>query len=285
MARSDALATPLKKFPGAKLTPFLDDESCLWNEFLISGNHLHVSHGTEIVRVQTIGLSGDFDPTCDAADCDASARGARDAGLIKNFAVLASRLSQLAAASALINCSPFDPDLGPQPYLCSAAAPSCPDGYTCVARPGRDHVCQRDEMSPDSGGNTEPCSADMREPNETIEAPTIVPIPEMGEVHEIAAVLCPETDLDVYRLNVDVTGKSVRVEIGYDSRVGPLDVALLNSIGVVIRTAMPTNGDANKLRADFNNLAAGLYYGRVQGMQVRAGYDVSFIVTSGALPP
>jgi hypothetical protein len=198
--------------------------------------------------------------------------------------VSASRLSQLLAAVTLINCSPFDPELGTQPYLCSAADPSCPDGYTCVARPGRDSVCQQDELSPDSGGTDQPCLADTREPNEVIEAPTIVPIPEMGEMHEIAAVLCPETDLDIYRLNVDTTGKNARVEVGYDARVGPLDVALLNSIGVVIRTAMPLPSDANRLRADFNNLATGFYYARVQGMQVRAGYDISFIVTSDALP-
>lgn len=208
-------------------------------------------------------------------------RGGPDAHLIKNVAVSVSRLVPLAAVGALFGCSPFDPDLGPQPYLCTPADPSCPDGYTCVERPGRQHACQRDESSPD-GGN-EPCGADLQEPNETIEAPTIIPIPETGEMHMLAALLCPETDLDVYRLNVDVTGKNVRVEVGYDAKVGPLQVELLNSIGVSIRTATPTNGDANKLRADFDNLASGFYYGRVQG--VRAGYDISFIVTSNTLPP
>lgn len=198
---------------------------------------------------------------------------------------MTSRLSQLLAASALVGCSSFDPDLGSQPYSCTTTDPACPDGYSCVARPGRDSVCQRDDLTPDSGGSSEACATDTREPNETIEAPTVVPIPEQGETHAISAVLCPETDLDIYRLNVDATGKNVRVQVNYDARVGPLQVELLNSLGVSIRTATPVSGDENKLRADFQNLATGLYYARVQGMNLRAGYDASFIVTSGVLPP
>lgn len=201
--------------------------------------------------------------------------------------VLYSRIAPLIAATAAISCTPYNPDLGLEPFLCGSSEPRCPDGYSCVERVGSEKVCLRDDVVYDAGagdGNLQ-CSGDTLEPNETIDHATDVPIPEMGETHTVMAVVCPVSDQDLYQLNVDSTGLNVRVEVNYLSSLGQLDVDLLNSTGIEIRPGTPTNGNLDKLRADFLNLAAGVYYGRVQGMGMLNNYEVTFVVTGGTLPP
>jgi hypothetical protein len=171
--------------------------------------------------------------------------------------------------------------------LCGDGDPRCPDGYVCVERIGNDKICQRSEDIADAGGDGSLlCSGDSElEPNETIEMPTEVPIPEAGETQMFSAVICPATDIDIFRLNVDVTGKSVRAELSYASQQGELVLELLNSAGVEIRAATRINNDPDKLRADFENLAQGYYYGRVKGTDVLNNYDITFTVTADTLPP
>jgi hypothetical protein len=199
--------------------------------------------------------------------------------------VIALRVAPMIAALTVVGCSPYDPDLGPRPFFCGTSEPRCPDGYVCVERVGSDNVCDRTEAVADAGGDGNlMCSADAaREPNESTDVATIVPIPDAGEMHTVAAVVCPETDIDMYRLNVDTTGKNVRVEVSYQSAMGQLTVDLLNSTGISIRTATPTNNNNDKLRADFNNLAQGTYYGRVQGAV--NNYMATFVVTASPLTP
>jgi hypothetical protein len=200
--------------------------------------------------------------------------------------VLSSRVSPLIAALAAIGCSPYDPDLGAQPFICNDREPRCPDGYLCVERIGSDKVCLREEAVADAGGDANlVCSGDTLEPNDTVESPTLVPIPDAGETHMLTAVICPNTDRDIYRFNVDVTGKNVRIEVNYESAAGQLAVDLLNSTGITIRTGTPTNNDTDKLRADFANLAQGVYYGRVESTGFLNNYGIAFIVTANPLPP
>lgn len=136
----------------------------------------------------------------------------------------------------------------------------------------------------DAGGDANlQCSGDTLEPNDTIESATVIPTD--GDTHSLDAVICPSAVLDVYRLDVDTTGKSVRAEVNYDAAAGQLVVELLNSTGLAIRTGTSTNNDPDKLRADFTNLAQGVYYGRVKSMGGLNNYGVTFVVTAGALPP
>ncbi|HEY5920991.1 MAG TPA: hypothetical protein VIV11_04940 [Kofleriaceae bacterium] len=192
------------------------------------------------------------------------------------------RIAPLLATA--IGCSPYDPDLGAQPFFCGDGEPRCPDGYVCVERVGTDQICAREDGVADAGGDGNlMCSADAAmEPNDTISNPTLVPIPDVGETHMVSAVICPMTDIDVYRLNVDTTGKNVRVEVTYESLRGELTVDLLNSTGIPIRTATPTNNNPDKLRADFANLAQGTYYGRIKG--VVNNYAATFLVSASPLP-
>lgn len=203
--------------------------------------------------------------------------------------MLLSRIAPLIVAAGAIGCSPFDPDLAAQPFLCGASEPRCPDGYVCVAGSGSADVCALPEAGPDGGGDGGGlhCNADdVREPNNTPDSATMVPIPDAGDTATIDAVLCPETDIDVYRVTVDTTGKSIRIDVTYDSQRGPLAVDLLNSTGLVIRSATKVGNDPDHLRADFDNVASGVYYGRVQVMSsgFRADYHVT-LVAANPLPP
>ena len=202
--------------------------------------------------------------------------------------MLASRIAPLIAVAA-IGCSPFDPDLGPHPFLCALTDPRCPEGYVCVDGAGSDEVCELPDSGSDNGGDAGlQCDVDSdREPNDTTEAATVIPIPQAGDTDMIDAVLCPETDIDVYQLIVDTTGKAVRVDVSYDSRLGALTIDLLNSTGLVIRSASQVGNDPDHLRVDFENLASGAYYARVQAMgaDFRANYQATFVITADPLPP
>jgi hypothetical protein len=201
--------------------------------------------------------------------------------------VLASRIAPLIAAAA-IGCSPFDPNLGAHPFLCANTAPRCPEGYVCVDGPGSGEVCALPHAGPDGGGGDSGLQCDVdsdREPNDAIETATL--ISQTGATDPIDAVLCPDTDIDIYHLTVDTTGKAIRVDVSYDSSRGPLAIDLLNSTGLVIRSATRVGNDPDHLRVDFDNLASGDYYARVQAMDAgfRSNYQVTFIVTADPLPP
>ena len=198
--------------------------------------------------------------------------------------MLLTRVS-LVAALAAVGCSPFDPDLGAQPFLCGDREPRCPDGYSCIERVGGESVCLSGDVIADAGGDARlQCSGDSLEANETIELATVIP-EEGGDTHMLDAVICPEADLDVYRLNVDTTGMNIRAEVNYESAGGQLVVELLNSTGISIRTGTQMANNPDKLRADFANLAQGVYYARVKGMNDLNNYSITFIVSSSPLPP
>jgi hypothetical protein len=204
-------------------------------------------------------------------------------------AVQVSRIAPLIAVTA-IGCSPYDPQLGAHPFLCANTRPRCPDGYVCVPGEGSAELCALPASVPDGGGTTGDsglqCGVDSdREPNDTIATPTL--ITETGGTTPIDAVLCPETDVDIYQLNVDTTGESIRVDVIYNEANGPLAIDLLNSTGLVIRSATRVDNDPGHLRVDFENLASSAYYARVQPMDTafRTNYQVTFLVTAGPLPP
>jgi hypothetical protein len=130
------------------------------------------------------------------------------------------------ASIVVIACSPYDPDLGDQPFLCGTSDPRCPDGYVCIERVNDDKVCERAETAADAGGDGNLlCSRDAAlEPNETIETATGAAIAADGVAPPIAAVICPDTERDTYRLDVATTGQNVRVEVTYqlDGHLDPL---------------------------------------------------------------
>ena len=57
------------------------------------------------------------------------------------------------ALALLAACSPYDPTLPAQPFLCGSAEPKCPDGYTCVSS-GTLMVCASTAPGAFDGGIT-----------------------------------------------------------------------------------------------------------------------------------
>jgi hypothetical protein len=202
----------------------------------------------------------------------------------------------LSAAALFAACNPYNPDLGDTPFRCGTSDPVCPDGYRCVEHSSANRPCEPDDGTelPDGGGDTDsglsacvpPLPDAELEPNENIADPYPTPIPPNTDFDLIGAAICSDSDVDVFRFVVDVTGKNGRLEMTYNAANGVLLLDMLNSTGVSIRAGTPTGGDNNKIRADVANLAQGTYFAQVKGMPgSRNTYNIKFIVQSGTLPP
>ncbi|HLU65890.1 MAG TPA: hypothetical protein VKZ63_06425 [Kofleriaceae bacterium] len=154
-----------------------------------------------------------------------------------------------------------------------------------------DQFCEAESALLDGGAGDSgpPCPTDPLEPNQSVENPADLPIPEQGDEYTSSGLyICPETDVDVFRFDVDVTGKNARIEVSYAERgeLEELEVHMLNSAGVSIRAATPVGGDNGELRADFANLAQGVYYAEVKGTgETRVEYTLHVLTTSDELPP
>jgi hypothetical protein len=186
---------------------------------------------------------------------------------------LETTLASAALALLTIACSPYNPDLGDLPFRCGQDEPRCPDGYVCDES-GTPAVCRSEgqasgaDARPSSGdGGNLSCNDDSQlEPNDSITDPTITPIPDFGPDYELVALaICPDTDVDVFRFRIDVTGKNATVDVTYNSTRGTLVLDILNSTGVSIRQGAPAGGNNDVLRAEVANLPSGVYYARVGG--------------------
>ncbi len=187
---------------------------------------------------------------------------------------LALFLSAGALAFAM-GCNPYDPDIGEVPFRCGTEDPPCPDGYVCddTAEP---KVCVREGTNiPDrvDGGPGQPdagmfvCNDDSPlEVNNTIAEPTVTPIPDLRDDYELVGLaICPATDVDVFRLRVAQTGRTIQADINFNAGQGSLLLDILNAQGVSIRAGMAVNGNPNNVRAEVPNVPADTYYVQVQG--------------------
>jgi len=194
--------------------------------------------------------------------------------------VLSPRTVLFALAAASMHCSPYDPELGPTPFLCGASEPRCPDGYVCVEATGTDGVCSREGVTP--GGDGGGLCIDEHEPNESMAVATLVPIPDEGENHMTSAAVCSPEDVDFYRLFVDTTGKTVRIDVTFEALDAPPDLRLLNGAGTLVESgASEGNGT---LRVEVQP-PQGTYFASVSGMTADLPYTINFTVTAGTLPP
>jgi hypothetical protein len=167
----------------------------------------------------------------------------------------------MRAASLLLllaACNPYDDDLGPTPFLCGAAEPRCPRGYTCVQDPddGRE-VCS------DSAPAEFNCADDStREPNELTTEPTATTIDAMATFALEGAAICPDGDRDVYSLELTADA-SVELLVTFQGDGAVLEAAILNAGGVPIAGAAPLEEDATTIRALASFLTAGPYFVQV----------------------
>lgn len=212
-------------------------------------------------------------------------------GSLRAFGVhTAAVTAAVACLSLASSCDPYSPNLGDNPpFRCGTDEPRCPDGFTCVEYSATDTVCVKsgDAPRPD-GGNADvdapsqlECAFEELEPNESITDPTITPIPDFGPDYELVGLqICPDTDVDVYRFRIDITGKNVKVDINYRSSQGELVLDILNSTGTTIIAGTAVVGNPDILRGEVPNLASGTYYAQVRSASgVRNNYDIDIVVT------
>ncbi len=178
---------------------------------------------------------------------------------------LISSLAALAPAVLAVGaCTPFDPDLGDAPYLCSAASPDCPDGYTCQstgeAAP-RDMACLREGGSlPDGGTTGFQCLQDSFGDNDTIMGAFQTPVAQQNQMFAALTSLCPELDRDNYAVTI-TTPSTLLVTTSWESG-SPVNVSILNAGGTSIGNGTQV-GDTNAMCVCGNNLPNGTYYASV----------------------
>ena len=185
-------------------------------------------------------------------------------------------LPVLAAAAALAACNSYNPDLGAVPFRCGTDEPRCPLGYTCVSYSADEELCEKtgggeegdaDAGSQPDGGGDFTCADDGElEPNNNTGEATNTLIPSQHDTYKLVSLsICPDTDTDVFRFEVDVSGKNLRADLSYQAARGQLTLEVLEDGGTVIRSAEPVSGMSDLIRAEVPNMPQGTYF-----VQVRA---------------
>jgi len=172
----------------------------------------------------------------------------------------------LLAALLVAGCDAYDEDLGPAPFFCGEGEPRCPNGYSCMADPASgDEVCIPDGDSFDQNFN---CNDDSdMEPNDSLQMAAMTTIDAMSSYSADSRAICPAADRDNYALTVTGTGmKNVELTVMFQANGAPLYAAILNAGGVPLAEATSTGAQPTTLHAVASNLAAGLYYVRVEAM-------------------
>ena len=217
---------------------------------------------------------------------NSSRKSARALGLTFSLA-----LGLPLAGGALVGaCNTYDPSLGSAPFRCGFDNPRCPDGYECVTYSAAEEICElkgddtvRADGGPgaDGNGGEFTCNNDSEiEPNESLSDPTLTAIPEaQSSVRYVSLAICPSTDQDFFRFEIQSDATNVIAEVEYQAGRGALALDILNNTGVSISSAQPVGDNANILRAALPNLAIGTYYVQVRGAEdgVQNNYSIEII--------
>jgi len=192
-------------------------------------------------------------------------------------------LSFLFSVLAVTACSPFDPDLGDAPYLCSVDSPSCPAGYTCSPtgqEAPRDMACLKAGGSlPDGGGGFQ-CLDDSFGDNDTIMGAFQTPVASQAQMFAALTSLCPELDRDNYAVTI-TTASTLKVTTSWESG-SPVNVSILNAGGTSIGNGIQVP-DMNAMCVCQNNLPAGTYYASVfAAASVKNNYRVEIKIATTA---
>src|SRR5438067_1038680 len=155
----------------------------------------------------------------------------------------ASLLAVLLAA-----CSPYNPGLPAEPFLCGSAAPLCPEGFACQAV-GPQMVCvDTSGTAPDGGGgdgSNSDCQDDhMIEPNENPAQAFQTPVASQLMTIKLAQLaICPAGDKDTFKVDITTNLQNLTALVEYaPPPFDPLQVAILNAGGTPIATSMPVSG-------------------------------------------
>ena len=200
-------------------------------------------------------------------------------------------LGFLGVFASFAACTPYDPTLPAQPFLCGQMEPKCPDGYSCS---GMDAMNRPVCMSADGSGPTVDaghppgflCADDSAiegpSKNDDIGHAWQTPINTAGHTTFPLAglAICPSGDKDTYSVNITQEGQNLTALVEYQSDGAPLSVTILNSGGTAIASSMPAGTDM--VKSTVANLATGSspYYVQVYGPATgENNYKVTFTVT------
>src|SRR5262245_42939075 len=175
----------------------------------------------------------------------------------------------LVSGSALVACTPYDPDLGAAPFLCGPPAqePRCPSGYKCtppMSGSGGAEVCLSEGgVVPPDAGNTNCADDSPLEPNNSITNAWQTPVDTTKMFPLAGLAICPSGDKDTYSVTIRTANENLEMVVEYHSMGAVLQGAILNSGGIAIGPATAVSGAANKIRAYTPNLPTGVYYVQV----------------------
>jgi len=184
---------------------------------------------------------------------------------------------------AVAACSPYDPDLGAAPYLCSAGSPLCPEGYTCQstgqAAP-KDMACLPvGGMLPDGGNSGFQCLEDTFGQNDSIQGAFQTPVAAQNQMFAALTSLCPEADKDHYAITI-TSPTTIRVSTTWESGM-PVNVQILNAGGSSIGNGGPKGTNENCVC--LKDLPQATYYAAVSaGPSVKNNYRVEIKVITTA---
>lgn len=173
-----------------------------------------------------------------------------------------------AGIAIVASCSPFDPNLGNQPYKCGDGDPACPDGYFCMEVTATDRRCVSANGSEvDAMQMGFPCADDMAlegsARNDTPQTAYQTPVDSQRLDLTLAGLaLCPEMDKDNYAVTISAANaqKAIELVVGWDSGQ-PISASILNAGGTSIGNA--TARGEKEIRACVPNMPAGTYYASV----------------------
>ena len=176
------------------------------------------------------------------------------------------------AFAALAACNPYDPNLGPTPFLCGSGTPQCPEGYTCQSQNMKMVCVKPGAATPDAGNPNGSCADDSMiegaSRNDTIAtafdskvATSACSIPYSG------LAICPSGDKDYYMVQLNAI-MTIQADMTYTAMFGTetgpkLSVTIVNQGGTTIANPQPGLG-TNEYTATAANLPSGAYYVLVQ---------------------
>ena len=173
-----------------------------------------------------------------------------------------------AFVSVAAACTPYDPDLGPAPFICGPVdqTPRCPEGYTCQTTSSGDYCLAPMGTVPVDGNNSMCADDSQLEPNDSYMQAFQTPVATTKMTLTFAGLaICPAGDKDTYSVTITTMGQNLEVITEYDAGGAQLNGSILNAGGTPIANASPVTGEAGKLRAYVANLPVGTFYAQVYG--------------------
>ena len=161
-------------------------------------------------------------------------------------------------------CTPYDPNLGPAPFLCGPADQSqrCPEGYFCMTVDTRD-VClsPNGTLPPDASEGS--CNNDSPlEPNDTLETAYQTAVATQKLEQPFAGLaICPGTDKDNYAITITTQGQNLEFTVDWEPDGAKLQTSILSAGGIPIANGSPV-GELQR-KAMVAGLQPGVYYGQV----------------------